>query len=99
MAAKRRFAVLTGAVLAPESDAIVQQIVRDAATALGSPAAAVSLVLERTVFLRDAAPVEITDSLTEDRFSRAPYECFGTRAYLGMPIAIRGVIVGSLCVF
>ena len=42
-------------------------------------------------------PLVVEDATVDARVPRALVERYGTRAYLGQPLSLRGVVVGSLC--
>ncbi|MFT4625630.1 MAG: hypothetical protein ACI8PZ_004298 [Myxococcota bacterium] len=48
--------------------------------------------------VRDGLPFEVVDAMTDTRIPLALVERYGIRSYLGMPLEVKGVVVGSLCV-
>lgn len=115
----------TAAILADEEDESLNSIVAEAAAALGTPIALVTLLLERIQLfkahyglpadlahsraternvsfcqfvVRDGQPFEVVDARTDDRIPQALVERYGIRSYLGMPLQVGDVVVGSLCV-
>ncbi|WP_437498467.1 GAF domain-containing protein [Sorangium sp. So ce1099] len=48
--------------------------------------------------VRDEAPLVIEDAARDERVPRELVERYGIRAYAGVPLRVRGHVVGSLCV-
>ena len=48
--------------------------------------------------VRDGEPFEVTDASADDRIPQALVERYGIQAYLGIPLRVQNVVVGSLCV-
>jgi GAF domain-containing protein len=48
--------------------------------------------------VRDKRPLAIEDALRDARVPQALVDAYGVRAYLGFPLEIEGVVVGTLCI-
>ncbi|MCO4743295.1 MAG: GAF domain-containing protein [Proteobacteria bacterium] len=48
--------------------------------------------------VRDGEPFEVVNAAEDQRIPQALVERYGIMAYLGVPIRVEGVVVGSLCV-
>jgi hypothetical protein len=48
--------------------------------------------------VRDGEPFEVIDASADDRIPQALVERYGIQSYLGIPLRVQDVVVGSLCV-
>jgi hypothetical protein len=48
--------------------------------------------------VRDKTPLAIEDALRDARVPQALVDAYGVRAYLGFPLLLEGVVIGTLCI-
>jgi hypothetical protein len=48
--------------------------------------------------VRDKRPLAIEDALRDARVPQALVDAYGVRAYLGFPLELEGVVIGTLCI-